>query len=103
RNQIYDFTAERVTGFEKLSIDATDTVAVSHAGLAGFQTILGGTGSTIRTSESSLDLTGISVSGAVITSTSASGTTFQIDNASTASQIRGGAGFDVIVDATSIL
>jgi Ca2+-binding RTX toxin-like protein len=96
-NQTYDLQPTTLTGIETLSLTGdNETVLVDGDALTGVTTISGGSTNKIVTGQAALDLTGKSVSGVTIQSSNATGTTFTVDNKTTAFQVLGGLGADTL-------
>ena len=88
-----DLTALTVINFERLQLTNTTTAVIDTASLSTFFLLSGGT---YRTSEATLDLTGVQVINASVQSDNALGTTFEVDRVDTALSVFGGAGTDVL-------
>ena len=98
---IYDLRTATLTGIEYLGLGNGTVALVDDGTLDGFSNLSGGAASRIETAEASLDLTGISLTGATAHSSNTVGTTFTADNKATALQVFGGSGTDTL-QATSL-
>ena len=93
-----DIRGVDLTSIESLFVYAPNaTILVDQASLASFTNLNSNQNAQLVTDETSLDLTGMNVSGITIASSNATGTTFTTDNANTVSQIVGGPGNDTLV------
>ncbi|WP_189338552.1 beta strand repeat-containing protein [Sphingobium sp. SCG-1] len=106
RDTVYDLTSISLSHMEALNLSGnsgggygnTSTVAkVDTAALAGITQIYAFGGAKLVTASASLDLSGKSISGALVESSNTTGTTFTVNSASTALQVQGGTGQDSIV------
>src|SRR5262249_20135820 len=83
----YNLSGVSLTNVQSLSLGSGVILDADASSLASFTTI---SGSELRTAQSSLDLSGKSVSaGTIIDSTNATGTTFTVTDAQTALDVRG--------------
>src|SRR3954452_3833125 len=95
----YDLTSVTVENIEYLYFATNAVLDVDTNSLSGFRSIYGGwySGSALRTSASTLDLSNIVYDQLPIESTNASGTTFTVSDAAAPANIIGGPGSDTIV------
>ena len=90
----FDLTQVSLSGNQQLQVQADTIADVNTNTVRGFTTVAGS--GQLHTSDTSLDLTGIT-SSVSIYSTNTAGTTFTTDNAQTASEIRGGSSNDTLI------
>ncbi|WP_108463697.1 VCBS domain-containing protein [Devosia indica] len=95
----FDLRSASLENVEWLTVFNAELI-VDDDVLAGVNLLRGGVGSSFRTDDATLDLTGISVQNAQVTSNNAAGTTFAVNSKPTAFQVYGGGGFDTIETAT---
>jgi hypothetical protein len=95
-NATFDLTSG-VTGIEQLYLYGSNATALLDADLlTSLTTINGNGGNKVSVADAAVDLTGKSVSTLTVHSTNATGTTFTVNSKTTALQIFGGAGSDVV-------
>ena len=99
---VHDLRGIDLSNIEQIDLNGSNrTVLIDQASLTGVTTIFGNASNQFVTAEPELNLIGLQVSGVKIASSNATGTTFTVDNASTALQIVGGPGNDTL-DASTI-